>query len=149
MRLLVQRVKSGAVTINGNVRHEIGPGLVVLVGVTHSDQMKDAEVLAEKCANLRIFEDEQGKMNLSLLDTHKTALVVSQFTLYGDTKKGRRPNFTDAARPETAIPIYEHFIAQLKCQGIDLKTGEFGADMLVEIMNDGPVTLMLEYPPIG
>lgn len=149
MRLLVQRVQSGAVTINQKERRAIGPGFVVLVGVTHSDTLKDAEVLAEKCAHLRVFEDDHGKMNLSLLETSCTALVISQFTLYGDTQKGRRPNFTEAARPEIAIPVYEHFIASLCAQGISVTTGEFGADMLVEIMNDGPVTISLEYPVVS
>lgn len=145
MRVLLQRVKSASVVINGGEKRVMkGGGLLIFVGITHTDTDEIADAMAQKCAQLRIFEDEAGKMNLSLLDTTREALVISQFTLYADTRKGRRPAFTDAARPDTAIPLYERFITALRSQGITLQTGVFGADMLVGIENDGPVTLMLE-----
>lgn len=146
MRALLQRVRAGSVTINDNEKHQIGPGLVILLGITHTDTPADADALAAKCASLRIFEDSDGKMNLSLSDTSRTALVVSQFTLYADTRKGRRPAFTDAARPELANPLYEQFLTALRHLDIYVESGEFGADMLVEIQNDGPVTILLEIP---
>lgn len=146
MRAVVQRVSEGSVTINHEVVAKIGSGLVILLGVGHSDTSHDAEELAAKIANLRIFSDADGKMNLSLLDVMGQAIVVSQFTLLADTRRGRRPSFIDAARPETAIPLYEHFTAYLRSLGVHTETGEFGADMLVEIKNDGPVTIILEQP---
>lgn len=145
MRALIQRVTRGSVSIDGRIAGEIGPGLVILFGVTHSDTEKDAVYLAEKVANLRIFCDEEGKMNRSLIESGGDALVVSQFTLYGDCRKGRRPGFSEAALPEQAIPLYEKFVELMKSQlGKDVPTGEFGADMLVSLENDGPVTFMVE-----
>lgn len=144
MRVLVQRVKSSSVTIDGVVNGAVGTGLTILVGVTHTDTEAEAKYLAEKCVNLRIFEDEAGKMNRSLLDINGEALIISQFTLYGDTTQGRRPFFGDAARPEIAEPLYEKFIEFVKLYGVNVATGIFGADMKVEIINDGPVTLMIE-----
>ena len=149
MRALIQRSRAARVEISGVVRGEISRGEVIFLGVTHSDTPGDADVLAEKCCTLRIFEDENGKMNLSLLDVGGEVLVVSQFTLYADTAgSGRRPSYSAAARPETAIPCYEEFIAALKRKGVKVATGEFGADMQVYICNDGPVTLNLEYPRV-
>ncbi|MBO5307089.1 MAG: D-tyrosyl-tRNA(Tyr) deacylase [Lentisphaeria bacterium] len=144
MRVLVQRVSSSSVTIDGECCGAIGAGLNILVGITHSDTEADAKYLAEKCVCLRIFEDEAGKMNRSLLDIGGEALIISQFTLYGDTTQGRRPFFGDAARPEIAEPLYEKFIGFVKASGVKVATGRFGADMKVEIQNDGPVTLMIE-----
>ena len=144
MRVLVQRVKAAAVRIDGRVVGEVGAGVVALLGVTHGDTAAEADFLADKLVNLRIFEDEAGKMNRSLLDVGGGALVVSQFTLYGDCRKGRRPSFTDAAVPELAIPLYERFLAQVRAAGVMVGSGEFGASMEVEIHNSGPVTLMLE-----
>lgn len=144
MRALVQRVSYGSVKVNGRIVGQIDRGFVVLVGVTHSDTTAEADWLAEKVAGLRVFEDEQEKMNLSLLDVGGGVLVVSQFTLYGDARKGKRPSFSDAARPETAEPLVDHFVAQLRGRGLMVATGVFGAMMQVEIHNDGPVTLMLE-----
>ena len=144
MRALLQRVSSGQVSIAGKPVARIGRGLVLLLGVGHEDGEDEAAYLAEKVANLRIFEDEQGKMNLSLRDIQGEALVVSQFTLYADTRKGRRPSFTDAALPERASPLVERFVQLLREQGVPTQTGEFGAHMLVEIQNDGPVTILLE-----
>lgn len=144
MRALVQRVSYGSVKVNGRIVGQIDRGFVVLVGVTHSDTTAEADWLAEKVAGLRVFEDEQEKMNLSLLDVGGGVLAVSQFTLYGDARKGKRPSFSDAARPETAEPLINHFVAQLRGRGLAVATGVFGAMMQVEIHNDGPVTLMLE-----
>jgi D-tyrosyl-tRNA(Tyr) deacylase len=144
VRALVQRVRYGAVTIDGQKAGEIGSGLVILLGVRNGDEEKDAKFLAAKCANLRIFPDENGNMNRSLLEVGGEALIISQFTLYGDTRKGRRPSFIDAARPEISEPLYEAFVVQMQSQGIQVATGKFGAMMMVEIHNDGPVTLMLE-----
>lgn len=145
MRALIQRVTKGSVSIDGKIVGEIGPGLVILFGVTHSDTEKDAVYLAEKVANLRIFCDEEGKMNRSLIESGGDALVVSQFTLYGDCRKGRRPGFSEAALPDQAIPLYEKFVELMKSHlGKDVPTGEFGADMLVSLENDGPVTFMVE-----
>ncbi|MEX2355498.1 MAG: D-aminoacyl-tRNA deacylase [Thermaerobacterales bacterium] len=144
MRAVVQRVKRGAVRAAGQAPSEIGAGLVVLLGIARTDTTKDAAYLADKTANLRIFPDEEGKMNRSLLDAGGQALVVSQFTLYGDARQGRRPGFSAAAAPEDAEPLYEHFIACLAAQGVPVATGRFQADMLVEIANDGPVTLLLD-----
>lgn len=144
MRALIQRVSKASVSIDGETVGEIEKGIVILLGVTHGDVEKDADYLAEKCANLRIFEDGDGKMNLSTIDVGGGALVVSQFTLYGDTRKGRRPSYTDAALPEKAIPLYEYFIEKVKDAGLSVATGRFGAGMDVRIHNQGPVTLMLE-----
>jgi D-tyrosyl-tRNA(Tyr) deacylase len=145
MRALIQRVSRGAVRVAGEVVGEIGPGVVILLGITHSDSEAEAQWLAGKIAGLRIFEDEAGKFNRSLLEVGGGALVVSQFTLYGDARKGRRPSFTEAARPEQAEPLYEHFAGLLRTEGVDpVATGRFGARMLVEIENDGPVTIWLD-----
>lgn len=143
MRAVVQRVTHGKVSVEGRTLAEIGAGLVILLGVGPGDNEEQARFLADKIAHLRIFEDAQGKMNLSLLDTGGAAIVVSQFTLYADTRRGRRPSFTDAAPPESARPLVERFVAFLDGLGIAVQTGEFGAHMVVEIVNDGPVTLWL------
>lgn len=144
MRVLLQRVSQGRVSVEGRKLAQIGPGVVLLVGVEHQDGEEQARYLVEKIANLRIFEDQAGKMNLSLLESGGEALVVSQFTLYADTRKGRRPSFTDAALPQVASPLVERFAALLSEQGVPTQSGEFGAHMLVEIANDGPVTIWLE-----
>ena len=144
MRAIVQRVSRGKVTIDGQVRAEIGLGLVILLGIGPGDDREKAAALARKIAMLRIFQDEQGKMNLSLLDIHGEAIVVSQFTLYADTRKGHRPSFTEAAPPEIASPLCDFFIECLKAQGAPTQSGEFGAHMLVDIANDGPVTISLD-----
>ena len=144
MRLVLQRVSSGKVSVDGQAVAEIGLGLVILLGIAPGDGEAQANYLAEKAANLRIFEDEQGKMNRSLLEVGGAAIVVSQFTLYADARKGRRPSFTDAALPETARPLVERFAAILGELGVPTQTGQFGAHMLVEIANDGPVTIVLE-----
>jgi D-aminoacyl-tRNA deacylase len=144
MRAVVQRVRRGRVSVEGREVSSIGAGLVILLGVGPQDTEDNARALARKIALLRIFEDDAGKMNLSVLDTHGAAIVVSQFTLYADTRKGNRPSFTDAALPELARPLAERFTALLREQGVPTQTGEFGAHMLVEIENDGPVTIMLE-----
>lgn len=144
MRIVIQKVTQGRVSVEGDLIAEIGRGLVLLVGVGHGDGEKQAHSLAEKVAHLRIFEDQAGKMNLSILDIGGEALVVSQFTLYADTRKGRRPSFTEAALPETARPLVERFASYLRELGIPSQTGHFGAHMLVEIDNDGPVTIWLE-----
>ena len=146
MRALVQRVKKGSVTIEGKVNGSIGQGLVILLGITHTDTEKDADFVADKCVDLRIFEDENGKMNKSLEETGGSILLISQFTLYAATRKGRRPSFDAAARPEYAEVLYEYFIRKLRSRGITVETGIFGADMQVEIHNDGPVTMLVEYP---
>ena len=140
----MQRVSRGSVAIEGQVVGQIGRGLVVLLGVGHGDGEAEARLLAEKVANLRIFEDTAGKMNLSLLDVGGEALVVSQFTLYADTRRGRRPGFTDAALPDVAEPLVQRFADHLRAAGIPVATGRFGAMMLVEIHNDGPVTILLD-----
>jgi D-tyrosyl-tRNA(Tyr) deacylase len=144
MRALLQRVSSGKVTVNDQTIAQIGLGLVILLGIGHGDGEEQAVFLAEKIANLRIFEDGAGKTNLSLLDVGGEALVVSQFTLYADTRKGRRPSFTEAALPEVAAPLVERFAELLRLQGVPTQTGVFGAHMRVEIDNDGPVTIWLE-----
>lgn len=144
VRVVVQKVKRGSVTVDGNITGEIGQGYVLLVGFTHDDAAEDLAWMVDKVINLRVFEDEAGKMNLSLLDVGGEILSVSQFTLYGDARKGRRPGFTDAARPEVATPLYEQFNQQLREQGITVGTGIFGASMEVEIINDGPVTILLD-----
>lgn len=145
MVALVQRVKSAAVDIGGPRHSEISTGLLILLGVAHEDSQAKATALARKVAALRIFNDQEGKMNLSLADTRGEALVVSQFTLMADTQKGNRPSFVDAAKPELAMPLYEYFVAELgKMLGNEVKTGRFGADMQVSLVNDGPVTIWLE-----
>ena len=144
MRALVQRAAAGSVDVAGERIGEIGKGLVILLGVTHYDTEKEAAFLAEKCMNLRIFEDDAGKMNRSLLDVGGEALIISQFTLYGDASHGRRPSFTEAARPEVAIPLYEKFVELCRGYGVRVATGRFGAEMLVSIRNDGPVTILAE-----
>jgi D-aminoacyl-tRNA deacylase len=144
MRLILQRVRSGRVLVAGHAVAEIGKGFMILLGIGPTDSEEQAHILSEKIANLRVFEDEQGKMNRSLLDVGGQAIVVSQFTLYADTRKGRRPSFTDAALPEIARPLVERFAERLRELGVPTQTGEFGAHMLVEIANDGPVTICLE-----
>jgi len=144
MRTLVQRVSRGSVAVDDKVIGRIGRGLVVLVGVKNNDSEADAEYVANKIINLRIFKDEEGKFNLSALDVGAELLVISQFTLYADTRRGRRPGFTDAARPEISVPLYERVVTLLRQSGLKVETGEFGAHMVVEIINDGPVTIMLD-----
>ncbi|CEH30298.1 D-tyrosyl-tRNA(Tyr) deacylase [Aneurinibacillus migulanus] len=144
MRVVAQRSKQASVTVHGEVTGQIDSGLVLLVGITHSDTKDDAEYVAEKIANLRIFEDGDGKMNRSIKDVDGAILSVSQFTLYGDTRKGRRPSFVDAARPEQAEPLYDFFNEKLREQGLRVETGIFGAMMEVALVNDGPVTLLIE-----
>ncbi|NWF83702.1 MAG: D-tyrosyl-tRNA(Tyr) deacylase [Bryobacteraceae bacterium] len=144
MRAILQRVSRARVTAGGRTTGEIGAGLLVLLGVRKGDGEAEAEYLAGRVAGLRIFSDPEGKMNLSLLDTGGAMLVVSQFTLYGDTRKGRRPGFDDAAPPETARRLYEHFVAKARERGIQVETGEFQAIMTVELANEGPVTFIVE-----
>ncbi|MGE7905311.1 D-aminoacyl-tRNA deacylase [Peribacillus sp. NPDC094092] len=144
MRVVLQRSKAAKVVVAGQVIGQIDSGLVLLVGVTHGDTNDDAAYLADKIVNLRIFEDENEKMNHSLLDVGGSILSVSQFTLYGDCRKGRRPNFMDAARPEEANELYEAFNEELRKKGVHTETGQFGAMMDVQLTNDGPVTLILE-----
>lgn len=144
MRVVVQRVKQGSVTVGGQAVGSIGPGLVILVGVKTGDGAAQADWLAEKCANLRIFEDEAGKLNRSVLEAGGSALVVSQFTLYANAEKGRRPSFIEAAPPEQAEPLVARFAEQLRALGVPTQTGQFRAEMLVEIHNAGPVTIILE-----
>lgn len=144
MRIVIQRVRRGRVSVDGDTVAEIGKGLVILVGVGHEDGESQAAYLAEKTANLRIFADSEGKTNLSCLDVGGEAIVVSQFTLYADTRKGRRPSFVNAAPPETAEPLVERFAELLRQQGVPTQMGIFGAKMLVEIENDGPVTVVLD-----
>jgi len=144
MRTLIQRVSKASVTVEDKVISQIGKGLVVLLGIGHDDGEEQVKFLAEKVANLRIFEDEDGKTNLSILDVNGEAMVVSQFTLYANTQKGRRPSFIEAALPDVAEPLVDRFVELLRGHGIPTQTGKFGADMLVEIHNDGPVTIWLE-----
>jgi D-tyrosyl-tRNA(Tyr) deacylase len=144
MRIVLQRVSQASVSIGGKRVSGIQLGFCVLVGFTHSDTPAQVDWMAEKVAGLRIFADAEDKMNLGLADVGGAVLVVSQFTLYGDTAKGRRPSFIEAARPELAIPLYERFCAELRARGLPVETGEFGAMMQVALENDGPVTLILE-----
>ncbi len=144
MRILIQRVSQASVAVDGQVLSRIGKGLLILLGIGHGDGESQADYLAEKVANLRIFEDEHGKVNRSVLDVGGEAIVVSQFTLYADARKGRRPSFTDAALPEVAEPLVVRFIELLRGQGVPTQGGRFGAYMQVEIHNDGPVTVWLE-----
>jgi len=144
MRVLIQRVSKAGVTVAGQTISNIEKGLLILLGVGHGDTDEQTTFLAEKVANLRIFEDEQGKTNLSILDVKGEAIVVSQFTLYADTRKGRRPSFIDAALPDVAEPLVSRFAELLRGHGVPTQTGKFGAHMEVEIHNDGPVTIWLE-----
>lgn len=144
MRAVIQRVKKSAVTVDGRLVGDIGSGLLVLLGVAADDQPSDARFLADKIAGLRIFEDAAGKMNRSLVDVEGEMLVVSQFTLYGDCRKGRRPSFTTAAPPDVAEALYKAFIGYVRQSGVNVKTGVFGAMMDVSLINDGPVTLILD-----
>ena len=144
MKVVLQRVSRASVSVNGGVAKGIERGYCLLVGFTHADTPEQVVWMADKVAGLRVFSDPEGKMNLALADVGGAVLVVSQFTLYGDAAKGRRPSFIDAARPEVAVPLYEQFLAELAARGIPVTSGEFGADMQVEIHNDGPVTIVLE-----
>lgn len=144
MRAVVQRVLRGRVTVAGETVGEIGSGFVVLLGVSREDTEADADYLAEKIAGLRVFEDDQGRMNRSLQDVGGAVLAVSQFTLYGDVRRGRRPGFDQAARPEQAEPLYQRFVAQLKARGLTVATGRFQTHMEVELVNDGPVTILVD-----
>ncbi len=146
MITVIQRVKECQVSVEGEVVARIGRGILVLLGVAKGDTNKDAEYLANKISHLRIFEDDQGKMNRSLLDTAGSMLVVSQFTLLGDCRKGRRPSFIKAAPPEDADRLYEFFIARVRDQGINVKTGQFRSMMAVSLINDGPVTIIVQSP---
>lgn len=144
MRVVLQRVREASVSIDGAVVGSIGQGFVLLVGFTHEDTADQVAWMADKILGLRLFSDADGKMNLGLSDVGGSLLVVSQFTLYGDATKGRRPSFITAARPETAIPLYDAFVTALEASGAPVATGQFGADMAVALVNDGPVTLVLE-----
>lgn len=144
MRVVLQRVKHASCTIDGNVTGKIEQGLLLLVGITDSDTKEILEKVAKKCVELRIFEDENGKMNLGLKDVGGSILSISQFTLYADCKRGRRPGFTNAARPEFASPMYDSFNEILRGYDVKVETGIFGADMKIELLNDGPVTIILD-----
>jgi D-tyrosyl-tRNA(Tyr) deacylase len=144
MRAVVQRVKESSVTVDGRVISRIGPGILVLLGVSETDERADVEFLSEKIVHLRIFEDDNGKMNRSLIDTQGEMLVVSQFTLLGDCRKGRRPSYIHAAAPEKAEPLYEVFVEKVREKGIPVQTGQFRAMMDVSLINNGPVTLILD-----
>ena len=144
MRAVLIRVSRASITVNGENGGSMDKGFVVLVGVKPEDTLQEAAYLAKKCAEMRIFEDENGKMNKSLSDVGGSMMVVSNFTLYADCSHGRRPDFFHAAKPDIAIPVYEHFVSQVKARGIHLITGEFGADMAIDHVNDGPVTLILD-----
>lgn len=144
MRAVVQRVSRGQVSVDGRVVAQIGLGLVILLGIGPQDSEEQARILARKISLLRIFSDEDEKMNLSVLDVHGSAIVVSQFTLYADTRKGNRPSFTDAALPSVASPLVDYFTRSMLEQGVPAQQGEFGAHMLVDIQNDGPVTILFE-----
>ena len=143
MRIVVQRVKYASVTIDGKVNGEINNGFLVLLGIKSTDSKQDVDYLVKKVINLRIFTDENDKMNLSLKDTNGKLLIISQFTLYGDCKDGNRPSFIEAAKPDVAIPLYEYFVSECKKQIPIVETGVFGADMKVELLNDGPVTIII------
>jgi D-aminoacyl-tRNA deacylase len=144
MRVVLQRVSRASVTIGGRMTGTIGPGFCLLVGFTHADTDAQVDWMADKVAGLRLFSDAEGKMNLGLSEVRGGVLVISQFTLYGDATKGRRPSFIDAAGPDVAEPLYQRFVAALRGRGLEVATGEFGAGMQVEIHNDGPVTLILD-----
>ena len=147
MRVVLQRVSQASVSIDGEVAGSIGRGFCLLVGFTHTDTPAVCDWMAEKIGGLRLFPDAEGKMNVGLVEASGAVLVISQFTLYGDAEKGRRPSFIDAARPEVAVPLYERFIAALRARGLPVETGRFGAMMDVGLVNDGPVTLILERGP--
>ncbi|MBO4513457.1 MAG: D-tyrosyl-tRNA(Tyr) deacylase [Victivallales bacterium] len=144
MRVLLQRIKHASVEIDGEVVGKAGAGLLLFLGVGNGDTKAEADFLVEKCVGLRIFEDAEGKMNLSLADVGGEILLISQFTLYADARKGRRPSYTDAAPPPVSEPLYEYFAQRLRDAGVHVETGRFGADMKVSLLNDGPVTIMLE-----
>ncbi|WP_407370609.1 D-aminoacyl-tRNA deacylase [Carnobacterium sp.] len=144
MRVIIQRTKEASVSIEESVVGEITHGFVLLVGIEEEDQQEDIEYLVRKISNMRIFEDTQGKMNLSIEDVGGEILSISQFTLHADTKKGNRPSFIKAAKPDTAIPVYDAFNAQLRASGLTVQTGVFGADMQVSLVNDGPVTIIID-----
>ncbi len=144
MKILIQRVAKASVEVDHKVVGSIGHGVLVLIGITHTDKAVQAAWLANKLIHLRIFEDSQGKLNQSLLDQKGSALIISQFTLYADCSEGRRPSFTQAAPPEIANPLYEHFVDEIRKSGIPVATGIFGAEMKVALVNDGPVTIMVE-----
>ncbi len=144
MRAVIQRVKYSSVSVDGKIVGKIDKGLMVLLGITHSDGEKEINWLSKKIKDLRIFEDADGKMNLGLEDIQGELLVISQFTLYGDCIKGRRPGFTEAAKPDLAKPLYEKFLEKCRSYGIKTEAGIFGADMKVELLNDGPVTLVID-----
>jgi len=144
VRAVIQRVHESSVTVDGRVTGRIGKGLLVLLGVGESDSENDADYLAEKTVGLRCFADEDSKFNLGVRDVGGSVLAVSQFTLFGDCRKGKRPSFTGAARPELAVPLYERYVARVREAGVEVQTGEFGAHMDVHLINDGPVTLMLD-----
>jgi len=144
MRAVVQRVSRANVTVNGEIAGEIGPGLLVLLGVGTDDTATDSDYLVEKIIGLRVFEDEGGKMNLSVADTNGALLVVSQFTLYGDVRRGKRPSFDAAAPPHTARELYEYFVEQVRAKGLRCETGRFQEMMKVELVNEGPVTILLD-----
>jgi D-tyrosyl-tRNA(Tyr) deacylase len=149
MRAVLQRVSRAKVTAAGQVVAEIGPGYVILLGIGQTDGTQEADRLAEKCAELRLFADDQGKTNLSIRDVRGEALVISQFTLLADTRRGRRPSFVQAASPAAARPLVEHFAQRMNALGVPARSGVFGAHMLVEIQNDGPFTLVLDQRPQG
>ncbi len=144
MRTVVQRVSSASVTVDGNVIGKINKGFLVLLGIKSTDTKQDVDYMVKKVINLRIFRDENDKMNLSLKDVNGELLIVSQFTLYGDASGGNRPSFIDAAKPDIAIPLYEYFVSECRKKINLVQTGEFGADMKVELLNDGPVTIIME-----
>ena len=148
MKIILQRVRAGAVTIEGQERRQIGPGLVALVGFGQEDGEKHADYLAAKMVELRIFEDENGQMNRSLLETGGECLLISNFTLYANAKKGRRPSFIESMEPGRASALFDYFVETVKTKGVPVQTGEFGAEMLVDIQNDGPVTIILDSAEI-
>ena len=144
MKIVVQRVKNASVTIDGKIHGQINKGFLVLLGITTSDTISDVDYLVKKVCNLRVFNDENDKMNLGLKDINGSLLIISQFTLYGDCSHGNRPSFIEAARPETAIPLYKYFISECKKEVPIVETGIFGADMKVSLLNDGPVTIIID-----
>jgi D-aminoacyl-tRNA deacylase len=144
MRAVVQKVLEASVSIDQNLKSSIGVGLMILVGIEDADNQEDIDWLAKKILNMRIFEDEEGVMNLSVLDVKGSLLIVSQFTLHASTKKGNRPSYIKAAKPDISIPLYELFVAEVSKSGLTVQTGEFGADMKVSLINDGPVTILLD-----
>ncbi|WP_319372140.1 D-aminoacyl-tRNA deacylase [uncultured Ilyobacter sp.] len=146
MRVVIQRVSKAQVSIEGKIVGKIEKGLLILLGITHSDNEADAKWLVDKISGLRIFSDECGKMNKSIEDVNGEILLISQFTLYGDSRKGRRPSFIEAAKPDVAIPLYEKFIQFITEKNISISKGIFGADMKVELLNDGPVTMIIDSP---